>query len=84
MTDAESAFQNPAEPAPPQPERRPKAPYYPVLTGQPALEVLASSEREFFYTAVNARLVFEVESAGRATAVVLYQNGQTPRAPRID
>src|ERR1700710_980145 len=43
MTDAESAFQNPAEPPPPQPERRPKAPYYPVLTGQPALVTGANS-----------------------------------------
>jgi hypothetical protein len=54
------------------------------LTGQPALEVFASSEREFFYTVVNAQLVFEGDGSGRATAVVLHQNGQTPRAPRID
>ncbi len=54
------------------------------LTGQPAFEVFASTEREFFFTVVNAQLVFEGESAGRATAVVLHQNGQTPRAPRID
>jgi CTP synthase (UTP-ammonia lyase) len=54
------------------------------LTGQPAFEVLASSQREFFFTVVNAQLVFEAEGAGRVTAVVLHQNGQTPRAPRID
>jgi len=54
------------------------------LTGQPAFEVFASSDREFFFTIVDAQLVFEGEGAGRATAVVLHQNGQTPRAPRID
>jgi D-alanyl-D-alanine-carboxypeptidase/D-alanyl-D-alanine-endopeptidase len=54
------------------------------LTGQPAFEVLASGEREFFFTVVNAQLSFEMGSAGRAIALVLHQNGQTPRAPRID
>jgi hypothetical protein len=28
--------------------------------------------------------VFESEGSARATAVVLHQNGKTPRAPRID
>ncbi len=54
------------------------------LTGQPEFEVFASSDREFFYTVVNAKLVFESEGSARATAVVLHQNGQTPRAPRIE
>ncbi len=54
------------------------------LTGQPEFEVFASSEREFFYTVVSAKLVFESEGSARATAVVLHQNGQTPRAPRIE
>ncbi len=54
------------------------------LTGQPEFEVFASSEREFFYTVVNAKLVFESEGSARAAAVVLHQNGQTPRAPRIE
>jgi hypothetical protein len=54
------------------------------LTGQPAFEVFPSSEREFFFTIVNAQLVFELGNGGRAAAVVLHQNGQTPRAPRID
>jgi CubicO group peptidase (beta-lactamase class C family) len=53
------------------------------VTGQPAIEVYASGEREFFYKVVNAKLVFEVDAQGRATAVVLHQNGQTPRAVRV-
>jgi D-alanyl-D-alanine-carboxypeptidase/D-alanyl-D-alanine-endopeptidase len=53
------------------------------LTGQPAFEIYASAEREFFYKVVNAKLVFEAEGQGPASAVVLHQGGQTPRAPRI-
>jgi hypothetical protein len=53
------------------------------VTGQPAIEIYPSAEREFFYKVVNAKLVFEVDASGRAAAVVLHQNGQTPRAPRI-
>ena len=43
MTDAEAAFQRPAEPAPPQQSRLPKAPYNPVLVGQQALVTGANS-----------------------------------------
>lgn len=53
------------------------------VTGQPAFEVYAASDREFFYKVVNARLVFEAGAQGPATAVVLHQNGQTPRAARV-
>ena len=53
------------------------------LTGQPAFEVFASAEREFFYKVVNAQLTFEVDGQARATGVVLHQNGRSPRAPRI-
>jgi hypothetical protein len=54
------------------------------LTGQPAIEVFASAEREFFYKVVNARLTFETDGKSPATAVVLHQNGQSPRAPRVE
>lgn len=54
------------------------------LTGQPAIEIFASSERQFFYKAVNAQLTFDVDDAGRATAVALRQNGVEQRARRID
>ncbi len=54
------------------------------LTGQPAFEIFASAEREFFFKVVDAQLVFEVDPDGRATAVVLHQNGMSPRAPRVE
>ena len=53
------------------------------LTGQPAFEVFPSGERDFFYKVVNAQLTFEADGTGPAVAVVLHQNGQHPRAPRI-
>jgi serine-type D-Ala-D-Ala carboxypeptidase/endopeptidase len=53
------------------------------LTGQPSFEVFPTAEREFFYKVVNAQLTFEVAADGPATAVVLHQNGQNPRATRI-
>ena len=54
------------------------------LTGQPPIEIFASSERQFFYKAVNAQLTFEINDEGRVLAVVLHQNGVDQRARRID
>lgn len=63
--------------------RRDGARLFVQLTGQPSLEVYASGEREFFYKVVNAQLTFEAGADGPATAVVLHQNGQNPRASRM-
>jgi serine-type D-Ala-D-Ala carboxypeptidase/endopeptidase len=54
------------------------------LTGQPRVEMFATSETEFFLKAVAAQLTFDVDGQGRATAVTLHQNGRNPRAPRIE
>jgi len=54
------------------------------LTGQPAFEAFAESEKEFFLKVVEAQLTFEIGADGRATAVVLHQNGQNPRAARVE
>jgi hypothetical protein len=53
------------------------------LTGQPSIEIFASSEQQFFYKAVNAQLTFET-SDERVLAVVLHQNGVDQRARRLD
>ena len=53
------------------------------LTGQPSIEVFASGPRDFFYKVVNARLTFETDSTGRASAVVLHQSGREIRATRV-
>ena len=52
------------------------------LTGQPEAEIFASSEREFFFKIANAQITFEVDTQGRATALVLHQLGRDLRAPR--
>ena len=52
------------------------------LSGQPSVEIFASSPQQFFYKAVNAQLTFETNDAGRVLAVVLHQNGVDQRAPR--
>jgi D-alanyl-D-alanine-carboxypeptidase/D-alanyl-D-alanine-endopeptidase len=58
--------------------------FFAQLTGQRPLEIFASSEREFFLKVVDAQLSFELDAAGRPTAVVLHQNGVDQRAARIE
>ena len=53
-------------------------------TGQPEFEVFPSSETEFFWKVVDARLVFEVGDDGRATAVTLHQAGQVVPGTRTE
>ena len=62
---------------------REEAHFFAQLTGQPRLEIFASEAREFFLKAVDAQLTFDVDAGGRATAVVLHQNGANQRAPRV-
>jgi len=54
------------------------------LGSQPAAQIYAESEKEFFYKVVDAQLTFETDADGKATAVVLHQNGLTPRAVRAN
>jgi CubicO group peptidase (beta-lactamase class C family) len=54
------------------------------LTGQPAFEIFAETEKDFFYKVVDAQLTFETDAAGKTAAVVLHQNGIDQRAPRIE
>ena len=54
------------------------------LTGQPAFEIFAESEKKFFLKVVDAQLTFETDAQNTAVAVVLHQNGMDRRAPRIE
>jgi hypothetical protein len=56
--------------------------FFAQLPGQPPFEIFASSEREFFLNAFDARLTFEVDGGGRATALVLHTDTDS-RAPKI-
>jgi len=53
------------------------------LAGQPAFEIYPESETGFFLKIVDAQLTFETGADGKATAVVLHQNGLTPRFTRV-
>jgi len=54
------------------------------LTGQPQFEIFPEGEKQFFLKVVDAQLTFETGAQGKATAVVLHQNGLNQRAPRIE
>ncbi|HTP89896.1 MAG TPA: serine hydrolase [Bryobacteraceae bacterium] len=52
-------------------------------TGQPAFEIFAEKENEFFYKVVDAQITFKVDSSGLATELVLHQNGRDMPAARV-
>lgn len=54
------------------------------LTGQPSFPVFATSETEFFYKVVEARLTFVKDADGKVEALVLHQNGMDMRAERTN
>lgn len=57
---------------------------YAQLTLQPKLRIYPTSETEFFYRAVNARITFEPGDDGRMSKLILHQNGRDMPAPRIE
>jgi CubicO group peptidase (beta-lactamase class C family) len=54
------------------------------MTFQGAAPLYASGEREFFYRAVDARLIFELDEDEQPTGLALHQNGQVSRAQRTE
>ena len=54
------------------------------LTGQPAFPIFAQSPTEFFYKVVDAQISFVTDAQGRATSLVLHQNGANLTMPRIE
>ena len=54
------------------------------ITGQPPAEIFASSEREFFYKVVDARVTFRLNDARRAFVATLHQGGVKLPALRAD
>lgn len=53
-------------------------------TGQPKFPVFPTSDREFFYKVVEARITFVTDDTGRATSLVLHQNGAEIPGKRIE
>jgi CubicO group peptidase (beta-lactamase class C family) len=56
---------------------------YVKATNQPRAAVYPKSRVEFFYKVVDAQITFEPDAVGRASALVLHQNGLDQRARRI-
>ncbi|MCA9147806.1 MAG: serine hydrolase [Planctomycetales bacterium] len=54
------------------------------VTGQPTFEVFARSDTEWFYKVVDATLTFQMNDAGKCTAVELFQNGVRQTASRVE
>lgn len=53
-------------------------------TGQPKFQVFPEAEREFFLKVVDAQITFEVDAEGKATKLVLHQNGQNLPGKRVE
>jgi CubicO group peptidase (beta-lactamase class C family) len=53
-------------------------------TAQPKVELFAEGEKDYFLKIVDAQLTFVTDAQGRATSVILHQNGANVQAKRID
>ena len=53
------------------------------VTGQPSVEIYASSETEFFYRVVDAQITFQVGGDGTVAALTLHQGGQDLAAKKL-
>lgn len=54
------------------------------VTGQDAAQVYPESPEKFFYKAVTAQISFVTDPQGKATGLILHQNGLEQSAPRIE
>jgi hypothetical protein len=54
------------------------------LTGQRELNIYPEGAHRYFLKAVDAQLEFDDADPARAGYVILHQNGQQMKAPRID
>ncbi len=57
---------------------------YAQATAQPRFEIFAESPHEFFLKVVDAQITFVVDANGRATSLVLHQNGADQPAKRME
>jgi hypothetical protein len=54
------------------------------LTGRPGFAVFPESARDFFYKLANAQFTFAPDGQGKATELVLHQNGRDRTGKRVD
>jgi CubicO group peptidase (beta-lactamase class C family) len=53
-------------------------------TGQPKTQVFPESERDYFYKVVDAQITFVTDGQGKATELILHQNGADVPAKRVE
>jgi D-alanyl-D-alanine-carboxypeptidase/D-alanyl-D-alanine-endopeptidase len=53
-------------------------------TGQPNVEIFAEGDRDYFYKVVDAQITFVTDAEGRATGLILHQNGRDLPAKRME
>jgi serine-type D-Ala-D-Ala carboxypeptidase/endopeptidase len=58
--------------------------FFVQATGQPKLEIFPESEREYFLKVVDAQITFVTDSDGRATELILHQNGLDQHGKRLE
>jgi len=54
------------------------------LSGQATFEIFAESEKDYFYKVVDAQITFVTDSSGKATELILHQNGLDQHAKRTE
>lgn len=52
-------------------------------TGQARVEGFAEKETEFFLKIVDAQITFVKDDSGKVAAMILHQNGASPRGEKI-
>jgi serine-type D-Ala-D-Ala carboxypeptidase/endopeptidase len=58
--------------------------FFEQATGQPKFEIFPESEKDFFLKVVDAQITFVTNSEGRATSLVLHQNGRDIPGNRVE
>jgi serine-type D-Ala-D-Ala carboxypeptidase/endopeptidase len=53
-------------------------------TNQPKFEIFSESDRDYFLKVVDAQITFVTDGKGRATELILHQNGRDQLAKRAD
>ncbi len=54
------------------------------LTGQPKFQIFAEGDRDYFYKVADAQITFVSDGQGKATELILHQNGVDQHAKRIE
>ena len=62
---------------------RENARYFSQVPGQPQFEMFPEGDRDFFLKAFDAQFSFVTDASGKATELVVHQDGENVRAKRI-